>query len=533
MSDTRTTDYALGELTGGARDEFERELAVSDALQVELTDTIKMVTTLGYLPPSTECFDAKVRSDLLRACEENQAAFRRKKTLIRWGVPLGLAAAASVIFLPNMIHRSVPTVWESSQQKSSSGTAYYEPVTSKSRKPEDQRSDPATKPAAQVAPIASALARNGITAPHVPQSRDQSLATAGSKFQSLEASGLIDKGRATADQKRFTQGECADVESHTQRIPFGQPKNVICNARNGGRFVAAKAQPQSAYSFQVDISGYAKIRKEIERGQLPLASSVHIEDLINAFAYDYVPPNDGEAFSVNMETGKAPWDEDHLLVRVGIQGRNNSDTSSESSTLEPIARNVHVEIDFNPAQVASYRLVGYEQEGVKDKKINTMSEVYPGFTHTALYEIVLAESSLPHTPPQNFQRTQAPAKYQPADMEELFTLKLHHCPPGSNQCRLLTTRCAASSPTSFEKNSTDFRFAAAVAAFGMKLRPSPESPNFSWPNIQQIALTSLGNDFGGQRSGFASLVEKASRIQGREISAISAKKHLIALGWLR
>jgi hypothetical protein len=67
----------------------------------------------------------------------------------------------------------------------------------------------------------------------------------------------------------------------------------------------------------------------------------------------------------------------------------------------------------------------------------------------------------------------------------------------------------------------------------MKLRPSPESPNFSWPNIQQIALTSLGNDFGGQRSGFASLVEKASRIQGREISAISVKKHLIALGWIR
>ena len=47
MSDTRVTDYALGELIGSARDEFERELAVSDALQVELTDTIKMVSTLG------------------------------------------------------------------------------------------------------------------------------------------------------------------------------------------------------------------------------------------------------------------------------------------------------------------------------------------------------------------------------------------------------------------------------------------------------------------------------------------------------
>ena len=78
MNDTRTTDYALGELTGGARDDFERELAVSDALQVELTDTIKMVTTLDHLPPSTECFDSNVRIDLLRACEENQAAFRRK-----------------------------------------------------------------------------------------------------------------------------------------------------------------------------------------------------------------------------------------------------------------------------------------------------------------------------------------------------------------------------------------------------------------------------------------------------------------------
>ena len=100
MSDTRTTDYALGELIGSARDEFERELAVSDDLQVELTDTIKMVTTLGHLPASTECFDAKVRIDLLRACEENQAAFRRKKTLIRWGLPLGQQRQAWRFYRP-------------------------------------------------------------------------------------------------------------------------------------------------------------------------------------------------------------------------------------------------------------------------------------------------------------------------------------------------------------------------------------------------------------------------------------------------
>jgi len=79
MSDTRVTDYALGEMTGSAREKFERELAKSDSLQAELNDIIEMASKFDRLPKSAEGLDPKERLNLLRSCEENQAAFRRKK----------------------------------------------------------------------------------------------------------------------------------------------------------------------------------------------------------------------------------------------------------------------------------------------------------------------------------------------------------------------------------------------------------------------------------------------------------------------
>jgi anti-sigma factor RsiW len=79
MNDPRITAYALGELTGKERDNFERDLAGSDALQSELNNIVSMANELGGLPKPSEGLTTEDRIALLRACHENQAEFQRNK----------------------------------------------------------------------------------------------------------------------------------------------------------------------------------------------------------------------------------------------------------------------------------------------------------------------------------------------------------------------------------------------------------------------------------------------------------------------
>jgi Ca-activated chloride channel family protein len=113
-----------------------------------------------------------------------------------------------------------------------------------------------------------------------------------------------------------------------------------------------------------------------------------------------------------------------------------------------------------------------------------------------------------------------------------LTLKIHQRPPGATHCQLAVFRVESSTPESFEKNSVDFRFVAAVAAFGMKLRHSPDAANIAWTKIEQIAAGSLGADPDGQRSDFAKLVAKASRLENSGVSMLLSKAPFFALSFL-
>ena len=508
MSDTRTTDYALGELIGSARDEFERELAVSDDLQVELTDTIKMVTTLAHLPASTECFDAKVRIDLLRACEENQAAFRRKKTLIRWGVPLGLAAAASVAFLSTLVYR--PSVAELVMvQNGEAPTASLEEI----QNPDADNAanaimGPAGASKTHVDPSTDTLAKN--TTPHDIPSRSKSKSVECPIEHEFAEQGLLTNEIGSAS------GLASQLEKPGQTIPLKENQKDIRNATFGGRLVDTKVQRASEYSLDVDPSGYARIRAQILESELPPPDSVHIEELINAFTYNYAEQAGKAAFSTNIESGLAPWNEDHLLIRVGIRA-------------QAFAENVKVEVQFNPAQAAYFRLIGYENQRDSEKSIRFTTKVASPLEHTALYEVIPAGKSQPKSAPKDFQRTQAVVEYQPVDTGDLLTLKIHHRPPESKRCQLAVFRFENGSAKSFDKNSLDFRFVASVAAFGMKLRHSPDSTNIAWAKIEQIALGSIGSDSDGQRADFAKLIAKASRMEGRGISKNLFKTPFLAI----
>ena len=526
MNDYRITAYALGELTGKDRDDFERELALSDELQKNLDETIKMSACLGKLPRPNEGFQPELRSKLLRTCLENQSARYQQKKLYRFLAPIGLAAAASLIFLPYLTQRGVPSSSDSYPKAKSSGTVYYEPSPLKAA----QNSALDVKPNLEIedSNSSSQLSNDRL----FPASEYNTPINQHSDRANLKSA---EENLSAPPQSRITYSECPiPFEEKIEKMIHLDQKEIY-SAWNGGRFVDAKSNPQSVLAFHEDPSCYNKIRQQIERGELPSPSSVRIEDLINSFSYDYPLPIGEKAFSTNLEISQAPWNEQHLLLRVGIQGRDNPSENGQTSALEPIARNVKAEIVFNPAKIKEYRLIGYEYDKVLDtKKIRPTAEVFSSYTHTALYEIVLADQPLPQNSVNESLKTKNTVHYEAVDgAADFLTFKLHHLPPGATRCRLLITRLPAKPATSFQNSSDDFRFAAAVAAFGLKLRHSPELEKINWSTIQQIASSSLGNKFAGQRSQFANLIEKTSKIQIRATSISLPPYNLIAAAYAK
>ena len=512
MNDPRITAYALGELTGSAREKFERELAKSDALQAELSDIIAISTQFDRLPKSAEGFDSQTRLALLRACAENQAERQQNKKILRWFIPFGLAAAASVAFLASILYRPSSAELAMTQQSETPAALVEEPVQAHALAA-PQEMNMAADSKSHLEPNTEALAQN--SAP----SGDTAKPSIKSKSNGCEMDHDLPEQNMNTEEDVSVSGLAFSPEKPGTTIPLKENQKVIRNATFGGRFVDTKNQRTSFYSLDVDPSGYARIRKEILGGKLPAPDSVHIEELINAFTYNYAAPAGNAAFSANIESGKAPWNDEHLLVRVGIRANANAD-------------NVKVEALFNPARVAYFRLIGYENQKDTGKGVIVTTKVVTPFDHTALYEVIPVGKSQPQTAPKDFQRTRAVVEYQPVDTGDLLTLKIHQRPPGATHCQLAVFRFESNSPESFEKNSVDFRFVAAVAAFGMKLRHSPESANIAWTKIEQIAAGSLGADPDGQRADFAKLVVKASRLEGSGVSMLLSKAPFFALSFL-
>lgn len=186
------------------------------------------------------------------------------------------------------------------------------------------------------------------------------------------------------------------------------------------------------------------------------------------------------------------------------------------STLFTIAKDVKVQVEFNPARVAGYRLIGYEnrllaKEDFNDDKKDA-GEIGSGHTVTALYEIIPAGTALPGRPtvdPLKYQKPEPVAEESPAS-SELLTVKLRYKAPDGDKSRLITVPLEAAQIPSFEQASPDFQFATAVAAFGMKLRGSPTAGDLSWKDIKKIVRNTLGEDPGSYRAEFLTLIEKAS-----------------------
>jgi hypothetical protein len=201
-----------------------------------------------------------------------------------------------------------------------------------------------------------------------------------------------------------------------------------------------------------------------------------------------------------------------------------------NGTLMTIAKDVKIQVEFNPARVASYRLIGYEKRMLRKEDFNNdkvdAGEIGAGHTVTALYEIVPAgtgatdpAASVPPVDPLKYQspnpNSVATTYADPKRSEETLTVKLRYKKPDGDTSEL-TERSFTDNGSKFENAPPDLKFAAAVAEFGMILRDSAHKGNGTLGAVIEWAVEGKGRDAAGYRAGFIEMARKAQTLKPRE-----------------
>jgi Ca-activated chloride channel family protein len=190
------------------------------------------------------------------------------------------------------------------------------------------------------------------------------------------------------------------------------------------------------------------------------------------------------------------------------------------STLFTIAKDVKIQIEFNPAKVQAYRLIGYENRVMAAEDFNDdkkdAGELGSGHTVTALYEVI------PTGVKSEFIGKVDELKYQPAKNtvvssggNEIMTIKLRYKKPDGDVSKLIV-HPVTDSHTALGNTSENFRFSAAVASFGMLLRDSEFKQHASYPQVLELAKGAQGSDANGYRQEFINLVKAAGSLTARK-----------------
>ena len=186
-----------------------------------------------------------------------------------------------------------------------------------------------------------------------------------------------------------------------------------------------------------------------------------------------------------------------------------------SSTLFALARDVKIQVEFNPAVVGAYRLIGYENRALQDEDFRDdtkdAGEIGLGHTVTALYEVMPAgHKNIPGVDKLKYQQQTS----DPARSTEMLTIKVRYKPEGMQTSTLLT-RSLTDQNLSLDQTSLDFRFAATVAGFAMLLRESPHVGTFDLNHCIKLAKQARGEDSEGYRAEFTRLVEMAQLLKNQ------------------
>ncbi len=190
-------------------------------------------------------------------------------------------------------------------------------------------------------------------------------------------------------------------------------------------------------------------------------------------------------------------------------------------TLVAIAKDVKVQVEFNPAHVAAYRLVGYENRLLNDEDFSDdtkdAGELGAGHSVTALYEIVPVGVEVPTGTVDPLKYQDRAVRPETGSSPELLTVKLRYKRPDGDTSRLLETTLADRG-AALGATSESFRFAAAVAEFGLLLRDSQHKGRASFENARMLAQSARGTDEHGYRAEFVRLLETAEALAQAEMA---------------
>jgi Ca-activated chloride channel family protein len=189
-----------------------------------------------------------------------------------------------------------------------------------------------------------------------------------------------------------------------------------------------------------------------------------------------------------------------------------------TGSLVTIAKDVKIQIEFNPAVVQAYRLIGYEKRKLANQDFNDdkkdAGEIGAGHAVTALYELVPAGTRDPSADVEGGLKYQRPVEEKtpaPTGSDELLTLKIRYKEPEKSESKLLEF-AAKDTGKKFAEATPDFRFAASVAAFGMTLRSSPYRGNVNFAAVAEFAAGTTENDSNGYRTEYLDLVRTAEKL---------------------
>jgi Ca-activated chloride channel family protein len=192
-----------------------------------------------------------------------------------------------------------------------------------------------------------------------------------------------------------------------------------------------------------------------------------------------------------------------------------------NGTLVTIAKDVKIQVEFNPARVASYRLIGYEKRMLHKEDFNNdkvdAGEIGAGHTVTALYEVVPMGATNPagSAPPVDslkYSSHESSTSTRSISSNEMLAVKLRYKKPDGDKSELVE-RAVTDADGKFENAPVDLKFAAAVAEFGMILRGSEYKGNGTFAAVLEWAQEGKGSDAKGYRAEFIELVRKAQSLK--------------------
>ena len=291
----------------------------------------------------------------------------------------------------------------------------------------------------------------------------------------------------------------------------------------GGDFVGRGQAPVVTLSIPWDTGSYAKIRAAIEAEHLPAPEDVRIEELLNDFpptldpAKPHVVAAAEPSVGAWVEVMEAPWAPRHRLVRIELRGGLNA---LQPGTPDVVAKDVKIEVEFNPRRVAMYRLIGYEKAArAADRPVATApaaGSIDAGQVVNALFEVVPAavESDEPSD-----EGTYGPVRHlvteeRPRAAPQMLTLRVQYRHADTGARDKLTVPFVDNGAM-FASASSEFKFCAGVAAYGMILRDSPHRGKATLDNA--IAWASAGvsspeDDPGGARTEFIDLMRRTKHL---------------------